>query len=330
MRPAGRACSAARTGARPARSGPRRALAVIAACTAIGASAALAGCGPAAGTPAGGPSIVVTYSVLGAAVRELVGDAARVAVLVPNGADPHEWQPSARDIETIMKADLVVENGLGLEGGLGGALGQAQAAGVRLFVAADHVTVRHVGPGEGAGSGDSDQAVGAADPHLWMDPLTVRQAMDALAAELPAALGIDVTARTAALDASLEKVDRDVAAIVATIPPARRVLVTGHESLGYFADRYGFRLVGAIVPSVTTSAEASAADLAALVARIRASDVPAIFAETGTSPAVAEAVAAETGARVVELTTHALPADGTYASFMTTLATTIADGLRGG
>ena len=293
------------------------------------AALSAAACGPAGGAPAGdSKTIVVTYSVLGAAVKDLVGDAANVVVLMPNGADPHEWEPSAKDIETVTRADLLVENGLGLEGGMANAFAQAEAAGVHRFVAADHVTVRRVGAGEGADAADPDQAPGAQDPHLWMDPLTVRDAMDALAAQLRVDFGIDVAARAADLDARLGALSDEVAAIIDTVPADRRILVTGHESLGYFAERYGLTLVGAIVPSVTTSAAPSAADLAALASKIRAAGVPAIFTELGTSPTVAEAIGSETGARVVELTTHAVPADGTYATFIKNIATLIADNLR--
>jgi zinc/manganese transport system substrate-binding protein len=289
----------------------------------------VAGCGGATGTSApAGKTIVVTYSVLGAVVKDLVGDAANVVVLMPNGADPHEWEPSARDIETLTRADLLVENGLNLESGMTNAFAQAEAAGVKRFVASDHVTIRRVGPGEGADPTDPDQAPGAEDPHLWTDPLTVRDAMDALAVQLKADLGIDVAARAADLDARLATLNDETAAILAVIPAARRTLVTGHESLGYFAERYDLRLVGAIVPSLTSSAEPSAATLAALAATIRAEQVPTIFTELGTSPAVANAIASQTGARVVELTTHALPADGSYATFIKNIATLIADNLR--
>jgi zinc/manganese transport system substrate-binding protein len=292
------------------------------------AAAVAAGCGPTSPSSDGRNTIVVTYSVLGAVVKDLVGDAANVVVLMPNGADPHGWEPSAKDIETVTKADLLVENGLGLEGGMGNAFAQAEAAGVKRFVASDHVTLRHVGVGEGANPQDPDQAPGAEDPHLWMDPLTMRDAMDALAVELRTDLGIDVTARARDLDSRLTALNDQVASILAVIPDARRTLVTGHESMGYFAVRYGLRLVGAIIPSLTTSAEPSAADLAALSDTIRAENVPAIFTELGTSPAVAAAIGGETGARVVELATHVLPADASYATFETNIATLIADNLR--
>ena len=77
-------------------------------------------------------TIVVTYSVLGSVVKELVGDKAIVIVSMPNGQDPHEWEPSAKDIETLTKADLIVQNGLGLEGGMEKALEQAKEAGLGL------------------------------------------------------------------------------------------------------------------------------------------------------------------------------------------------------
>jgi zinc/manganese transport system substrate-binding protein len=294
----------------------------------LGTVVAVAACGSPAPTPNGLRTIVVTTSVLGSVVRDLVGGAANVMVLMPNGADPHEWEPSAKDIETVTHADLLVENGLGLEGGMANAFAQAEAAGVRRFVAADHVALRHVGAGEGTNPSDPDQAKGAADPHLWMDPLTVRQAMDALAAELPADLRIDVSGRQRDLDARLAALDGEVAGILSAIPDAHRTLVTGHESMGYFAQRYRLRLVGAIVPSLTSAAAPAAADLAALADQVKALGVPAIFTELGTSPDVAQALASETGARVVELATHVLPADGSYSTFMTTIAHLVADNLR--
>jgi hypothetical protein len=111
-------------------------------------------------------TIVVTHSILGSVVKELAGDRFEVAVAIPNGMDPHEWEPSARDVERLTHADLVVANGLDLEGGMQRALDQARRSGVKFFTAADHVTVRRVGRDEGIPSGDPDQATGAPDPHL--------------------------------------------------------------------------------------------------------------------------------------------------------------------
>jgi zinc/manganese transport system substrate-binding protein len=273
-------------------------------------------------------SIVVTYSILGSIVKELVGDKATVTVSIPNGLDPHEWEPSARDIETINKADLVIENGLGLEGGMEKTLEAAKSNGVRFFTASDYITIRHVGPGEGIPSGDPDQVIGAPDPHLWMDPLAMKSIVAALSDELKKDFNLDVTTQATDLENRLDSLNAEVANIVAQVPQDNRKLVTGHESMGYFAQRYGFKLVGVIIPSLSSQAGVSAADLAALKKAIQDSQVKAIFTELGTSPAVAKAIGDETGVQVVELTTHALPSDGSYFTFMRNLATVIANALK--
>lgn len=273
-------------------------------------------------------SIVVTYSILGSVVRDLVGDQADVIVPMPNGLDPHEWQPSAKDIERFNKADLVVENGLGLEGGMGKTLDAARKKGVKFFTASDYITVRHVGAGEGIPTGDPDQAIGAEDPHLWMDPIAMKSIVSALASELKNNLNLDVTARAIDLESRLDTLNTEATNIVTQIPQGDRKLVTGHESLGYFAQRYGFKLVGAIVPSISSQAEVSAADLANLKKLIQDNQVKAIFTELGTSPVVSKAIGDETGVKVVELTTHALFSDGSYFTYMKNLATVVANGLK--
>ena len=292
--------------------------------------AAQTACSSAASTPAenGKKTIVVTYSVLGSLVQELVGDQANVIVSMPNGQDPHEWEPSAKDIETLTHADMIVQNGLGLEGGMEKALAQAETAGVKFFTASDHITIRTVGTGEGIPSGDPDQAIGAQDPHLWTDPLTMKQVVDALSVSLKDDLGLDVSANAAQLDQKLDDLNNEISAEVESLPAERRVLVTGHESLGYFAQRYNFKLVGAIIPSLTSDAEASASDMSTLAAQIEASQVPAVFTELGTPANVAQTIGQETGAKVIELTTHALPEGGDYFAFERDLAQTIVDGLK--
>lgn len=279
-------------------------------------------------SPGDKKTIVATYSVLGSLVKEMVGDLAIVRVSTPNGLDPHEWEPSAKDIEVINKADLVVRNGLGLEPGLQKTLEAARARGVKLFTASDHVPVRRVGPGEGLPTGDPDQAVGAPDPHLWTDPLTMKGVVTALATTLKADLGLDVTARAADLEKRLDSLNKEVADIINAIPAENRKLVTGHESMGYFAQRYGLKLIGVIVPSLSSQADVSAANLAALKKAIEENKVRAIFTELGTSPAVAAAIARDTGARVIELTTHALPQDGSYFTFVKDMANVIAGALK--
>jgi len=295
---------------------------------AIVLSILLSACQPTTTAQTDKKTIVVTYSILGSVVKDLVGDRANVIVLMPNGQDPHEWEPSAKDVETLTHADLIVQNGLGLEGGMQKALAQAQDAGVKFFTASDHITVRHVGQGEGIPSGDPDQAMGAEDPHLWMDPVGMKSIVDALAVQIKTDLGIDLSDRATSLDAQLDSLVQEMTASINTIPVENRKLVTGHESMGYFAQRFGFKLVGALIPSVTTQAEVSASDMAALKVLIEENHVKAIFTELGTPKAVSDAIGNETGVKVIELTTHSLPADLSYFTFMRNLTQVIVDGLK--
>jgi zinc/manganese transport system substrate-binding protein len=273
-------------------------------------------------------TIVVTYSILGAVVKDLVGDKATVIVSMPNGQDPHEWEPSAKDIEMLTKADMIVQNGLGLEGGMEKALEQAKEAKVKFFTASDHITVRTVGAGEGIPTGDPDQAVGAEDPHLWTDPIAMKSIVDALAAQIKTDLGIDLADRAKDLEARLDSLNKEVMDAVNVVPQNNRKLVTGHESMGYFAQRFNLKLVGAIIPSITTQAEVSASDLAELKKLIMDNQVKAIFTELGTPKAVSEAIGKETGVKVVELTTHNVSEDGSYFTFMRNLAKVVVDGLK--
>ncbi len=288
----------------------------------------LAGC---QSTPATGQgqkkTIVVTYSILGALVKELVGDQADVVVLIPNGQDPHEWEPSAKDIETLMKADLIIQNGLGLEGGLENTLSQAAAARVKSFVATDHITVRKVSQGEGIPNGGADQTVGSPDPHIWTDPLTMKQVSAALADQINTDLGLDVSAQARDQQARLDNLNVEITKMVDSLPASNRKLVTGHESLGYFAQRFGFKLIGAIIPSLNSQAEVSAADMAALKTAIQENQVKAIFSEIGTPTSITNAIGAETGVKVIDLSTHVLPSDGSYYTFMHNLAQTIIQNL---
>ncbi len=277
------------------------------------------------------PTVVVTTPMLATVVEDLVGDAARVEVVMPNGIDPHDFQPSAKDIEAVADADVVVENGLDLEEGLEDALERAREDGVPVFTATDHVALREVAEGEGEEhhEGEEEHGHSGEDPHIWMDPLAMRDVALALAPALERDLGLELAGRAGEVTAGLEALDREVRETLASVPPARRKLVTGHESMGYFADRYGFDVVGTVIPSLSSQAQVSAEGLARLRDEVRAAGVPAIFNEIGTPEGVADAIADETGARVVEIGTHTLPDDGSYATFMREAAAAVADGLGG-
>lgn len=303
---------------------------------------------------ASGPSVVVTHELLAAVVRDLVGESAVVTVLMPNGTDPHDWEPSAKDIETMNEAALVVANGLDLEAGLVETLEAAEADGVPVFHATDHVEVleagHHEGEEHGHSDGDEDGHVegeeshadgdeahatdkdadghdhGDGDPHFWTDPLAMAGIVEPLSVAL-SGVGVDVADRATELAAELRALDDEVATILDEIRDDRRKLVTGHESLGYFAAHYGFELVGAVIPSLTTAADVSAADLAELKDAIGDTGVAVIFTEAGTPSEVVDALADEVGLPVVELATHLLPDDGSYRSFMLDLASDVVEGI---
>ena len=176
------------------------------------------------------------------------------------------------------------------------------------------------------------------DPHFFTDPARTAVVADAVAEFLIATVdGIDVEAvRTSAeaFVAELEAVDRDVEEVLGAIPAERRVLVTNHEVFGYFADRYGFEVVGTVIPGGTTGDGTSARDLTELAEVIEREDVPAVFGDTSASGDLARTLAAEVGdVAVVELYSESLGAEdsdgATYAEMMRTNARRIADALAG-
>jgi zinc/manganese transport system substrate-binding protein len=261
-------------------------------------------------------------------VQELVGDTIPVTVSIPNGLDLHEWEPSAKDIEALTNARLIVKNGLNLEEGMEGALASAEKAGVPVFVASDCIEIRHVGNGEGLPSGDPDQAEGAEDPHLWTNPENIKAITLALADYLKKNLKIDRSAQAQKMAAEFDALDAEIKGQVQALPESKRLLVTGHESMGYFAQHYGFKLVGAIVPGLSTQAESTASELSALSKTIKQTGAKVIFTEVGTPAQVAKTLATESNCKTVELSTHNLVGDNTYASFIKGLSSTILDNLK--
>jgi zinc/manganese transport system substrate-binding protein len=281
------------------------------------------------------PVVAVTYSAVESIVSDIVGDLARVVVVVPNGTDPHDFEPSAKDVELLASASLVVANGLDLEEGLEDALTEAEQAGTPVFHLTDHVTLREGGDdGHDHGSeekeekeeeGDSHDSHGAQDPHVWLDPMTLAEAIPALAEELSAAVGADLTEQGEAVATDLGVLSASIEAKVGSLEKC--VLITGHDSLGYFGARYGCEVLGSIVPSFSSAAEASAGDLAEIKTLAEAEQVKAVFTELGTPKGVAEQLAKELGIDVVELAHHFVPENGGYEEMMSILADSIVSAL---
>jgi zinc/manganese transport system substrate-binding protein len=290
---------------------------------------ALAACGDddgAASASGDRPQVVVTTNVLGDVVSELVGDEAEVDVIMPPGVAPHEFQASAKRVAAMRDADVLVINGAGFEEGLTETIEAAEQDGVPTFAAIDAVDTLQL-------AGD-----GGTDPHFFTDPARMAAAAqgiaDFLVDEVPD-LDTPVFARQArdTID-ELHALDAEVDQTLSVVPSNRRTLVTNHEVFGYFADRYGFDVVGAVIPAGTTQAEPSAEQLDELAHTIEEQHVPAIFVETSSPTRLADALADEVGhVDVVELFSESLGDEGsggeTYAAMMRTNAGRIADALTG-
>lgn len=301
--------------------------------------------GPSATTAVGDdarPTIAVTTSILGDVVSNVVGDLAVVEVIMPAGADPHTFEASARQAVALRDADLVVTIGLDLESGMHGTLESVADEGTPVFAIGPELSPIPFGDNTGdntGDTGDTDNAdhdhVGGLDPHVWMDPDRMSSAAMLLADRIALETGLDGQAlrrNAEQFAATLAEADERVQAALARVPEDRRTLVTNHEALGYFADRYGFTVVATIIPGGSTDAEPSAAHITELTEILRREGVPAVFAENVDDTRLAEMLADEVGTvEVVELTTDALGGPGsgaeTYAELLVANAEAIADAL---
>lgn len=267
------------------------------------------------------PDVVVTYSILAAVVSELVAGVADVVTIIPDGQDPHDFEPSAKDIEVINNASYVVANGLNFEEGLEASLEKLHDDGGPVFFVSDHITVREMSE-----EGGHDHDHGAGDPHLWLSPGTMLEMLPALTSELGTALNVDLSTALASITASYTALDSEIAGIMSAVETCE--LVTGHDELGYFADRYGCETIGVVIPSSTTTSEASAGELAELKEVIAEHGAKVLFTSLGTPQDVSEQISKETGVVIVELSTHVLGASASYAEFMRLVANQLADALQ--
>lgn len=273
------------------------------------------------------PTVVATTTILGDVVREIVGEELDVQVLMPIGADPHDFSASAGQVAQMESAVLVVANGLGLEEGLTSVLEVVESDGVPVVRAGDLVEPRML-------------ENNLPDPHFWLDPERMSVAVHAIADRLAEVDGHlspeEWKGRGDSYAERIKAAEVDMEQRLGRIDPTRRKLVTSHMAFGYLADRFGFEIVGVVVPGGGTLGESSASALGALAEAVVAEDVPAIFAETTVSPRLSETLAAETGGevKVVTLYTGSLGAPGsgadTYLGLLLTDAQRITDALAGG
>ncbi len=353
-------------------------------------------------------SVVTTTNIMADWARNVGGDNVDVFSLVPAGADPHTFQPGAKDVARVAEADLVLSVGLSLEGAwlkdllenaawdpssiveMGEIVNpiefaQGHADEIDVLEEISHVVhgveEGEISPEEGieelkllAGgedeeelpdmlldiigkvedgqmeAGDAIKAIegltsegedehaghghGLEDPHFWFDPLRVKLVVNDIAARLSVLdpdRGDAYTANASAFNAKLDELHSWTEEQVGTVPEDNRMLVSSHDSFGYFANLYGFDVVG-VVLSVTTDMEPSAGDLADLVHEVKENNVTVVFGETTVSERLAKAVASESGAKLVRLYSGSLGPDGsgaaTYIEMVRTNVGRIVEALR--
>jgi ABC-type Zn uptake system ZnuABC Zn-binding protein ZnuA len=289
--------------------------------------------------------VVATTTIVADVARQVGGEWVNIVALVPPDADAHAYQLLPSDVEAVASANVLLAVGAGYESFLGGLL--ENAGGVQAVVVSEGVPVLPFGETdvvlredgtlgllgdeilcegdhEAEHADENGHEHGVCDPHVWMDPENViiwtQNIADAFSAADPAHAA-DYRINCEAYVERLRALDTELEAMVEPLPVERRVLVTNHEFMGYFAHAYGFEIVGTVISGLSTSAEPTPQELAAIIEQIEAARVPAVFAEMSANSQLAETVAQEAGVNVVTtLYSESLSdADGpasTYLDFM--------------
>jgi ABC-type Zn uptake system ZnuABC Zn-binding protein ZnuA len=259
-----------------------------------------AGCSPT--SPAAGPAkVIAVENFLADVAQNIAGTRFAVRALIPYGIEPHEFDPTPKEMAAVAESQLLIVNGGGLEGWL--AQGLKNIGGSRIVVTAS----------DGLKSRTPET-----DPHFWFDPNLMKTYVQNMLAgfiQLDPAGEAEYRRNAAAYSADLDALDSWIRSEAGSLPAAGRILVTDHSDLGYFADRYGFTILGTINPGTSPDAEPSAAEIADLIRKMKAARVKAVFLEVGANTQLADQIAQETGCRVVAgLYTHSLTPPGGVAS----------------
>ena len=236
------------------------------------------------------PVVLASTTFLADITHNIAGDGVTVDSLLPVGVDPHSYQPTPQDVTKIAQSKLLIINGAEYEHFIEPLL--ENAGGEREVVEAS----------AGLSPRTDAQSEHGVDPHLWLDPnnviVYVENIREGLTHYDPDGAQT-FQANADAYVAQLTELDAWITEQVSQIPPERRLLITNHESLNYFADRYGFTIVGTVIESFSTDASSSAQQMASLINHIKSSGAPAIFLDATDNPSLAQQIADETGVMVI-------------------------------
>ncbi len=256
-------------------------------------SLTITACGEQASGGSGGVEVVASTTVTADLARNVVGERASVTSLLAPNSDPHDYEPAPSDATALAEADLIVGSGGDVDLWLAELVESSGSDAPRLELIDAAETI----------PADADAAAAAqeADPHWWQDP---RNAILAVAAIRDELIAIDPQAETlyrrntAAYVSRLESLDAQITTCMQQVPDNQLRLVTSHDALGYFAERYGIEVVGSTIPALSTQAQPSAGEIAELVDLIEAQHVEAVFPEVGVDADLEQAVADEAGASI--------------------------------
>jgi zinc/manganese transport system substrate-binding protein len=252
-----------------------------------------------------GVQVVATTTQVGSIAAEVGGDAIDLTVLLQPGNEAHDYEMTPADAAAIEDAKVVLRSGAGLESWLDEALETIATDGI-LIDLSEGVELREpaeVEPAHEEEPSEEEGEVHHVDPHYWLSGPNAIQMVRNVATALGEAIPSDAAAfdqRAVTLIARIEAADAEIRALMDEIPEDRRGIVTNHDALGYFIDEYGLRFVGSIFPNLDVSSEPSPQELAVLIDTIGSEGVVAIFSDTVVNPELADTLAAETGAVVVE------------------------------
>ncbi len=238
-------------------------------------------------------AVVATTPLLADLARQIGGARVDAVSVLPADADPHEFEPSPQDLVAASNADLILEHGLHLDDWAKDLVANADSNAVVLVTTKNVKTISASSATENFDQGD---------PHVWFDPRNIETMVADIAAALTqfdAAGAQGYAARLAAYTAQLQALDSWITTQIDTIPIARRKLVTNHDAFGYFVAHYQIEFVGAVIPSLDSRAEPSAKETAALIDKIAAEGVPAIFTESSINPKLEEELGKQAGVKVV-------------------------------
>jgi ABC-type Zn uptake system ZnuABC Zn-binding protein ZnuA len=253
------------------------------------------------------PKVVTTVAPITNIALNVGGSRVDLEGIIPGGVDSHTFEPSPSDAVKLAGADLIVVNGLALEGTTIELAEANLKPGARILRLGDNTVTRD----QWVFDFSFPEDAGDPNPHVWMNPLHAARfaelIRDALIEIDPA--GTDYyTGNTARFATQIDELDKGMAATIGTIPESNRKLLTYHDSFAYFAPRYGMTVIGAIQPS--DFAEPSAREVAAIIDQIKSEGVPAIFGSEVFPSRVLEQIGREAGVRYYdELRDDDLPGD---------------------